>query len=181
MSPNFPSRCFTLLAASVLLLAGCGKKANQAVQNDEGQAANAPLVSSLKMNAPSAKEQLTKGVYQLESGLWRWTAGNFTITLKTPPGAAQKGAILTLNLTASDPILQQVHSQSLTAAVGDKTLKTEKYVDPGAHTFTADVPAALLTGDTVAIDFSLDNSLPPGPTDRRELGVILTGASLDSN
>ncbi|HVY91609.1 MAG TPA: hypothetical protein VHA14_02630 [Bryobacteraceae bacterium] len=182
MIPHFRSRSFTLLAAAALLLAGCSKKANQAVQNDEGEpAANAPLVSSLRMNAPSAKEQLTKGVYQLEAGLWRWTSGNFTITLKTPPGAAQKGATLTLNLSASDPILQQVHSQSLTAAVGSKTLKTEKYVDPGAHTFTADVPASLLTGDTVAIDFSLDNSLPPGPTDRRELGIIISGVSLDSN
>jgi len=170
------------LCALALLVSACGRKANQTVQNDEGEpAANAPLVSSLKMNGPSAKKQLTKGVYQLESGVWRWTAGNFTITLKTPPGAAQKGATLSLNLVASDAVLQQVHAQSLTAAVGTQTLKSEKYVDPGAHTFTADVPASLAGGDTVAIDFSLDNSLPPGPNDRRELGIIITAASLDSN
>jgi hypothetical protein len=185
MIPQTRSRCFTLLFAlalpAALLVSGCGKRANQTVQNDEGEPANAPLVSTLKMNAPSAKQQLTKGIYQLESGIWRWTAGNFSITLKTPAEAAAKGATLTLNLTAADAILQQVHSQSLTATVGSKTLKTEKYVDAGAHTFTADVPASLLTGDTVAIDFSLDNSLPPGPTDRRELGVIITAASLDSN
>jgi|SRR6185312_4416612 len=182
MISKFQFQRFTVLCTLALLVSACGKKANQTVQNDEGEpAANAPLVSSLKMNAPSAKQQLTKGVFQLESGMWRWTAGNFTITLKTPPGAAQKGAILTLSLVAADSVLKQVHSQSLTAAVGSKTLKTEKYVDAGAHTFTADVPASLLTGDTVAIDFSLDNSLPPGPTDRRELGVIITAASLDSN
>ncbi|HVV45107.1 MAG TPA: hypothetical protein VHC72_07865 [Bryobacteraceae bacterium] len=182
MMPKFQSRGFTVMCALALLVCGCSKKANQAVQNDEGEpAANAPLVSSLKMSAPSAKKQLTKGVYQLESGAWRWTAGNFTITLATPPGAAQKGATLTLNLVASDAVLQQVHSQSLTAAVGSQTLKTEKYVDPGPHAFTADVPASLLSGDTVAIDFSLDNSLPPSSSDRRELGVIITAASLDSN
>jgi hypothetical protein len=179
MTQKFQSRGFTVLCALALLVSGCGKKTPQ---NGEAEAAaDAPIVSSFRMNAPSAKKQLTKGVYQLESGAWRWTAGNFTITLKTPPGAAQKGAVLTLNLVASGAVLQQVHSQSLTAAIGDQTLKTEKYLDPGAHTFTADVPASALTGDTVAIDFSLDNSLPPGTTDRRELGIILMGASLDSN
>lgn len=173
---------FALVLPAALLIAGCGQKSNKAVQNDEGEpTAKAPLVSTLKMADPSAKEQLPKGVYQLESGMWRWTAGNFTVVLKTPPGAAQKGATLTLNLSASDAILKEVHSQSLTASIGSKALKTEKYVDPGAHTFTADVPAAQLTGDTVSIDFSLDNSLPPGPTDRRELGVIITAVSLDAN
>ena len=113
--------------------------------------------------------------------MWRWTAGNFTIVLKTPPGAAQKGAALTLNLSAADAVLKEVHSQNLTASIGPKVLKTEKYADPGAHTFAADVPAALLTGDTVTIDFSLDNSLPPGAVDRRELGIIVTAASLDAN
>jgi hypothetical protein len=179
MTSKFQSRGFTVLCALALLVAGCGKKT---AQNGEAEsAADAPLVSSFKMNAPSAKKQLTKGVYQLEAGAWRWTAGNFTITMKTPGGAAQKGATLTLNLVAADSVLKEVHSQSLTAAIGPTSLKTEKYVDPGPHTFTADVPASLLTGDTVAIDFSLDNSLPPGSTDRRELGIILTGASLDSN
>jgi hypothetical protein len=179
---KFQFRGVTALCALALLISGCGKKANQTVQNDGGEpAADAPLVSTLKMNAPGAAKQLTKGVYQLESGVWRWTAGNFTITLKTPPGAAQKGATLSLNLVESAAVLQQVHSQSLTAAIGSQTLKSEKYVDAGAHTFTADVPASLATGDTVAIDFSLDNSLPPSPNDRRELGVIITAASLDSN
>ena len=182
MTSKFQFRGSTVLLALALLASGCGQKANQTAQKDEGEpAANTPLVSSLKMNAPCAKEQLTKGFYQLESGAWRWTAGNFTVTLKTPPGAAQKGAVLTLNLVASASVLQQVHSQGLTAAVGSQTLKTEKYVDAGSHTFTADVPASLLTGDTVAIDFSLDNSLPPSSSDRRELGLIVTAASLDSN
>ena len=88
---------------------------------------------------------------------------------------------MTLALSVSDALLKQLHSQSLTASIGTKALKTEKYLDPGGHTFTADVPAALLTGDTIAVDFSLDNSLPPGPTDRRELGVIVTAVSIETN
>lgn len=170
-----------LALPAILLITACGS--NNTVKNDEGTpapAANAPIVASLKMTDPSAKQQLTKGFYAPES-TWRWTAGNFTTVLKVPPGAAQKGAALTLNLVASDTILKQVHSQSLTAAVGTTNLKTEKYVDPGSHTFTADVPASVLTGDTVTIDFSLDNALPPTGSDRRELGVIATAVSLDTN
>jgi len=173
----------TLLLTVLSLTIGCsGKNGRTAVQNDEGEpVAKAPIVSLLKMNDPAAKEQLLRGVYALESGTWRWTAGNFTVVLKTPPGASEKGATLTLNLSVSDAILKQLHSQSLTAAIGNKTLKTEKYLDPGGHTFTADIPAASLTGDTVTIDFSLDNSLPPGPTDRRELGVIITAVDIETN
>jgi hypothetical protein len=184
MTRHFTTRHAAAIAlAAILLSAACsGKHSNPAVQNDEGEpAAKVPLASSLKMNDASAKEQLARGFYNLESGTWRWTAGNFSAVLKTPPGAAQKGATLTLNLVASDAVLKQVHSQSLTASIGAKALKTEKYLDAGSHTFSADVPASLLTGDTVTIDFSLDNALPPGATDRRELGLIATAVGIETN
>ncbi len=176
-----PFRRLALLSV-ILLAAGCSGK-HGTVQNDEGEptAVKAPMASSIKMNDAGVKDQLAKGFYQIESGMWRWTAGNFSVVLKTPPGAAQKGATLTLALSASDGVLKEVHSQSLTASIGNKPLKTEKYLDPGGHTFTADVPAASLTGDTVTVDFSLDNALPPGPSDRRELGVIVTAVGLETN
>src|ERR1700722_3939843 len=96
----------TLLLPAILLTSACsGKNGRTAVQNDEGEPApaKAPMVSLLKMNDPGAKEQLVRGVYGLESGTWRWTAGNFAVVLKTPPGASEKGATLTLNLLVSDP------------------------------------------------------------------------------
>src|SRR5580704_11413362 len=188
MNPNFQTlqarrrliAAATAVLCAALVITSCGKN-TPTVQNEEPAAAKAPMVSILKMNDPSAKDQLVRGVYGLESGMWRWTGGNFEVVLKTPPGAAQKGATLTLALVASDALLKELHSQSLSAAIGSKTLKTEKYLDPGAHTFSADVPAALLAGDTVVVDFTLDNALPPGPTDRRELGVIVTSVGLETN
>jgi len=183
-APPFVRKYLVIAAVALpaILLAGCsGKHSNPEVQNDEGDGGKAPLVATLKMADPSAKAQLAKGFYQLEANAWRWTAGDFSVVLKTPPGAAQKGATLTLTLSASDAVLKQVHSQTLTAAIGATTLKSEKYVDPGAHTFTADIPAASLAGDTVTIDFSLDNSLPPSPSDQRELGVIVTTVGIESN
>ena len=177
-------RSLTIAAATLFALSlnlACSGKHSTTVQNDEGEpSAATPLVSALKMNDPSAKAQLVKGFYPLEAGAWRWTAGNFSVTLKTPPGAAQKGATLTLVVTVADALLKQAHSQTLAASIGPTALKSEKYVDAGAHTFTADIPATALTGDTVTIDFSLDNSIPPG-VDRRELGVIVTSVGIESN
>jgi hypothetical protein len=183
-TPQARRHFFAVTAATLVAIFAtvqCSGKHGNIVQNDEGETAGkAPLASTLKMADPTAKEQLTKGFYGLEANTWRWTAGNFSVTLKTPPGAAQKGATLTLSLTVLDSILKRLHSQSLTASIGTAALKSENYVDPGSHTFTADIPAALLTGDTVTIDFSLDNSLPPG-LDRRELGVIVSSVGIESN
>jgi hypothetical protein len=139
-----------------------------------------PLVSVLHVNDAGAPAQLIKGFYNVESGMWRWTAGSFSVALKTPAGAAQKGGTLTLALSVSAPVLAQVHSQTLTASIGGKTLKSEKYTDAGGHTFTADVPAASLTGDKVIVDFALDNSLPASAADQRELGVIATAVGIES-
>jgi hypothetical protein len=178
------TRRFLTIAATLITLSlnlACNGKHSTTVQNDEGEpVAASPIVSSLKMSDPSAKDQLTKGFYTLEADAWRWTAGSFSVTLKTPPGAAQKGATLTLALTVSDIVLKQVHSQTLAASVGGTALKSEKYTDAGSHTFTANIPATALTGNTVTIDFSLDNSLPPG-VDQRELGVIVSSVGIESN
>jgi hypothetical protein len=174
-------RLFLAFLLAISLNLACSGKHSTAVQNDEGEpAGKAPIVSTLKMSDPSAKEQLTKGFYGLEANAWRWTAGNFSVTLKTPLGAAQKGATLTLDLTVSDAALKQLHFQTLAASVGATALKSEKYVDAGSHTFTADIPAAALTGDTVTVDFSLDNALPPA-VDKRELGVIVSSIGIESN
>jgi hypothetical protein len=166
---------------AISLNLACSGKHSTTVQNDEGEpAVKAPIVSTLKMSDPSAKDQLAKGFYPLEANAWRWTAGNFSVTLKTPPGAAQKGATLTLALTVSDAVLKQARSQTLAASIGATALKSEKYIDPGSHTFIADIPATVLTGDTVTIDFSLDNSLHPA-VDKRELGVIVSSIGIESN
>jgi hypothetical protein len=176
-----------LLSVAVLLPAAafnsaCRGKRATTVQNDEGtpQPVNLPPASSLKMSDAGAPGQIVRGVYPLEANAWRWTAGNFSILLKTPPGAAQKGATVSLTLVVSDAVLKQVKSQTLTASVGDKSVGSEKYTTAGDFAFAADIPATALTGDTVTVDFSLDNSLPPGPADRRELGIIVSAISIDS-
>jgi hypothetical protein len=171
----------TSLVAALLLTGGCrGKHQRTTVENEEPGEAAPRFASTLKMNDPGAPAQLVKGFYGVESGAWRWTAGQFSVLLRSPLSAAQRGGALTFAFTIPDVVTQKLGPVTLTASVGATKLKSETYVKPGAYTFTADVPAELLAKDTVTIDFSLNKSLAPGSVDQRELGLIATAAGLES-
>ena len=62
----------------------------------------------------------------------------------------------------------------------DFVFDTPTGAKPGPYTFTADIPAELLTKDSVTVDFSLDKSIPAGAMDQRELGVIATWVGIES-
>jgi hypothetical protein len=173
---------YAQILTALLVTAGCrGQHGRTAVQNDEGPpVTTAAIASSLRVSDPGAPAQLVKGFSTLEAGSWRWTAGHFSVLLKTPPGAAEKGGTLSFALVVSDAVLKQVQSQTLTASIGGADLKSEKYTTAGSHTFSADIPASALTGENVTIDFSVDKSLPSSPADRRELAVIATAIGLES-
>jgi hypothetical protein len=172
--------CFFVSEALLVVLAGCGgHDAPPAATVVASTPAPSPLVSKLRTNDPGAPAQLVKGFYGVENG-WRWTAGHFTVLLKTPAGASAKGGTLTLSFATSGDVLQKVHDQTLTASIGGKAISSETYATGGSHTFTANVPADLLAGDTVTVDFAVDKSLPASPADRRELGVVATAMAIES-
>jgi hypothetical protein len=169
-----------LMAACILTGACRGKHQRTTVENEEPAEATPRFASALKMNDPAAPTQLVKGFYGLESGTWRWTAGHFSVMLRSPLAAAQHGATLTFNLTVPDVVIQKLGSVTLSSSVGTAKLKSETYSKPGAYTFTADVPAEQLSKETVIVDFALDKALPPGAADQRELGIIATSVALES-
>ncbi len=170
-----------LLALAVILTgAACrGKHQAPPVQNEE-PAPVARTTSGFKMSDPAAPAQMLNGFYGLESGTWRWTAPKFSVSLRPPIAASQRGATLTFNFSVPEIVAQKVGSFSLIATSGATTLKSEKYSRSGSYTFTADVPADLLTKDSISIDFALDKSLPPSPEDHRQLGVIAVSVGLES-
>lgn len=177
----FKRRSLLIPAFAVLLISsGCrGKHSRTVVQNEEPEG-GPRIASALKMSDASAAAQLLRGFYGLEGGAWRWTAGTFTVLLRPPLGASQRGATLTLSFSIPDVVIQKLQSVTLNAAIGGTKLKSEKFAKAGAATFTADVPAELLAKEAVTVDFSLDKSLPSGSVDQRELGVIATAVSLES-
>src|SRR5579862_9866316 len=100
-------RYFTA-ALLVLSITACkGRHSPVTVQNEEQEAAPR-LLSTVRTNDPSASAQLLSGFFPIEAGAWRWTAGKFSVLLRTPPAAAQSGAALSFSFTLPEVVLKQV-------------------------------------------------------------------------
>ena len=175
------NRFLTTTLLLFLIAAGCrGKHQRGVVQNEEEPPEGGPRVAStFKMSDPGAPGQLLHGVYGLESGSWRWTAGKFTFLLHPPLASSEHGATLTFAFSIPDSVMQKLGRMTLTASVGATKLKSETYSKPGTQTFAADVPGSLLAGETMVADFALDKSLPAGAVDQRELGVVAISVGLE--
>ena len=153
-----------------------GKRTPATVENENHNTAPA-LASVIRMNDPNASAQLPSGFYGVENNTWRWTAGKFSAVLRPPPAAAQNGATLTLAFTIPDGVIEKLKNITLTASVNGMALQSIKYEKPGPDAYTVGIPAALLAGDSVRIDFALDKSVPPG-VDKRELGIVASSVGL---
>jgi len=166
------SRRFFLAAlAAALLLAACRSRHTKVkVEATEEEAPS--LASTVHVADPRAAAQLISGFYGIEDQSWRWTAGKFSVLLRPPRSASQKGASLQFKFAVPDPVISHLKSIALTATVNGTALPTEKYTAAGEYTYTKDVPPELLAGEAVKVEFALDKSLPPGSVDQRELGVV---------
>lgn len=170
-----------LLAALGLTLilapAGCKSKKVK-VQSTEEEAPR--MASAVSMGDPKAETQLVTGFYGVEAGAWRWTAKQFTLVLRPPTGAAEKGGKLQLKLTVPPVVTEKLKTVSLSATANGAPLSPESYTQPGDYVYTREIPASALTGESVKIDFQLDKAIPPSGGDLRELGMIVLNASLES-
>jgi hypothetical protein len=167
-----------VLAASLCLAAGC--KRQDAVKLQQTEEEPARLASIVHVADPRVSAQLLSGFHEIEQNSWRWTAGKFAVLLRTPRYAAERGAVLQLKFSVPDAIIDRLKTISLNAAVNESELSPETYTQAGEFTYSRDVPAKLLSGDSVKVEFFLDKSLPPGAGDLRELGVVVTSAGLES-
>lgn len=97
--------------------------------------------------------QLLDGFYGVEAGAWRWTAKQFSVRLKTPDGAAQKGATLRFLLTVPPVVIEQSNAITLSGTVEGETLAPETYTAAGQYTYRRDIPASALGGADVTVAF----------------------------
>jgi hypothetical protein len=169
-----------LIAALLIAAPACKReKVGHVVVDTAATVEEAPrLASSLQMGDATMAKQLAGGFYDIESGSWRWTMQKFAVNLHAPAGSAQQGAVLEFHLTIPAPSIQKLGSITLTTTIGGTTLDPETYDKAGEYTYKRDVPANLLTGDAVRVDFQLDKAIPPGDVDKRELGVVATSVAL---
>ncbi|MGA2268483.1 MAG: hypothetical protein ABSH44_08450 [Bryobacteraceae bacterium] len=168
--------CSALLVTLAFAPLGC--KRQKAVVQPAGQAAPS-MASTIHLGDPMNAAQLISGFYGIENNAWRWTARRFSLVLRPPLGAAQKGAFLHLQLTVPPVIIEKLKTISLSAAIHDATLAPETYTQPGDYTYTREITPELLAGESVRVDFQLDRSMPPSGADRRDLGVVVLSAGLE--
>ena len=162
---------FVMLAFAPL---GCKRK--QAAAVPAGEAPR--MASTIHMGDPQTAAQLVSGFYGIEQNAWRWTGRRFSVALRPPFGAAQKGATLQLRLTVPPVVIEKLKTISLSATIGGSALPPETYTQAGDYTYAREVPPALLAGESVRVDFQLDKSMPPSGADLRDLGLVVLSAGL---
>ncbi len=168
---------FTVLAVgAVMLETGCKSSRRSRVTTVEEESGG--LRSRIVLADPATAIQLVKGFHQLEPDGWRWTMGQFTVTLLVPKEAAQKGGRLKVELTYPEPAFQKLGPASLRATVDSLALEPQTYSAAGAATYERDIPASALSGETVTVDFALDQYLNAGQVEERELGLIVSAFEL---
>jgi hypothetical protein len=168
------------LIAGVVLMPGCKRKPPVTVQMTEDGGGSAALASVVHVADPKTSVQLIKGFYDVEQNSWRWTMGSFSVALRAPAGAAQKGAKLSLRFSLPEAVLKSVKSVTISAKANGVDVAPETFVKTGDLEYTKDVPASAFKNESVTVDFTLDKYLAAGTVDARELGVVVTSVGLEA-
>ena len=168
----------SVVAAIILLTPACKRKTVKVqVAEDEGPT----MASIVHTGDPKSDPQLVSGFYSIEDHAWRWTAQRFSVVLRPPAGAAERGATLNVGLAFPDAVASKLKTVSLSGNIGATALPPETYTQPGTYTYTREVPANALAGEAVRVDFQLDKAIPPGTGgDQRELGLIVSSVGLEA-
>lgn len=174
-------RTFAFLLVLAAALAGLSCKAQRSrvtVQNEEPPDTGQPQLAALvAMNDPKTATQLLSGFYGVENNTWRWTGGKFSVLLRAPL-VAQNGATVSLSFTLPEAAVQKAKTIKLSAAINGMELKSQEFDTAGPYVFTADVPASLLSGPSVKVDFTVDKTFRPAG-DARDLGIIANSVTLN--
>lgn len=171
--------CAAALAA-LLTLAGAGCKRREKVRVQTTEEEGPQLATIVHVADPRSATQLVSGFYNIEQNAWRWTAGHFSVVLRAPRMAAQKGALLKLKFAVPDAVISKLNTVSIGANIDGKAIPPETYTQAGEYVYLREIAPGILTRDAAKIDFALDKALPPGAVDARELGVIVTSIGLEA-
>jgi hypothetical protein len=142
----------------------------------KGPVAQQAMASTISLGDARFADRLS-GFYQIEEQGWRWSSRQFSITLASLGPAVD--ARLTVQIYIPASVLEKIGAITLGARIGDHQLRPETYRQPGEFTFVRDVDADWMSPGQNRVAFTLDKSLPPTPSDQRELGIIVKNAALE--
>lgn len=134
------------------------------------------LSSAISVIDESSAPQL-QGFYAIEEGKWRWTQPRFSITLGRPDLSWSLTARLSVQMHVPEIVVQRLGAFTLSVRLNQHALAPETISRPGEVSFARAIPVEWLA-DANTFQFSLNKSLPPSASDPRELGIIVTRASL---
>jgi hypothetical protein len=123
-----------------------------------------PALSYLPMNAPEAPAQIISGLYDVESGAWRWMSGSAVVLLKSPAQPLPIEAVFT--------IPDRAPARHVELLLDGRVAASETYGGPGAYTLRS--PPQSPAGETATVTLTVDRTFS-APGDRRELGVVVAG------
>ena len=75
---------------------------------------------------------------------------------------------------------EKLFTVALSANAGGSALPPETYTTAGDYLYVREIPASVLTGETLRVDFQLDKAMAPSGADIRELGIIVLNIGLES-
>jgi hypothetical protein len=170
--------CLPVLVATLAFAPlGCKRSKKVKVQQTEEEAPR--LASIVHTSDPKAASQLAGGFYDVENNSWRWTQRAFAVVLRPPASSAQRGATLKFKFTIPDVVIAKLKDVTVNASLNGNALPPETCKTAGEYTYSRDVAPALLTGESVRIDFKLDKAIAPSESDLRELGVVAHSIGLE--
>ena len=172
----------SILLAGALLLgpSGCKPRIQGGNEAQPASEQTSGLMSVVSAGDPAASRQLIKGFHGIEQNAWRWTMQRFSVALRPPMNASEKGAVLVLRFALPESSLKSLKSVTVAASVDGTALSPESYGKAGANVYSREVPAQLLNKDSVAVDFALDKAIPPGSADQRELGIVVNTVGFEA-
>jgi len=136
------------------------------------------LGATISMVDPGAESLLT-GFHEIEEGSFRWAQPKFAVLLNVPdPG----GGLVAVSMEVFVPenSIRTLGALTLSGRVGDHPLAPMTFTTPGAHAYTAAMPAAWITPGPNRFEFSVDKHLGPTPGDARELAIVVTKITVEA-
>jgi hypothetical protein len=167
-----------ILLALFAGLAACKRREKVRVEPvDE----NSPeFASSIHVADPQSAHQLARGFHPVEQNAWRWTEGSFAVALAVPPAADREGGRLILQFSVPEAVINRLETITLTARIGGQTVGSSTYDSAGEVRFESDVAPELLKAEVVTVEFQLRKFLAAGTVDQRELGLVVSSATLET-
>lgn len=171
-------RAIVVLIPTLLALWACPSNAPDLTPIEEQPgSAEVVLLSSVNVADPKAQDQLIDGFYGLESGSWRWVAQRFVVALQ-PPESRTESAVLEMRFTIPEAIAQRFPTTTINVSVNGTDLGPESFDTPGDLMYSKEVPAAALSDEPARVEFMLENAIPAGEIDQRELALVVTSIAL---